>query len=281
MVPRLTSNVTQAPGTPWNVPIGPHRRWRDLTVPLDEVKAIKDAATADPEVPGRVSLNDVVLAAVGSGLRRFLQAREAPVDDLVLRAMVPVTMRATAERDAAAAEGSAALGNRVSMMNAQLHMGPDDAVARLVEIVQGMKSLKESGAAVGADHLMQMSSYVPPTVFGVASRLIARARAFNLTITNVPGPQFPLYCMGARVERAFPYVGIVEGQALTVAVLSYDGVLGFGITGDREVLPDIDVLVDGIAAGFRELQVAYGLAEKPDENDDPDDPDDPDTEVTA
>ena len=275
----LTSNVIQAPATPWNVPIGPHRRWRDLTIPLEDVKAIKDAASADPDVPGRVSLNDVVLAAVGAGLRRFLQAREVPVDDVVLRAMVPVTMRASAERDAAAAEGSAALGNRVSMMNAQLHMGPEAPVDRLVEIVMGMQALKESGAAVGADHLMQMSSYVPPTVFGVAARLLVRTRAINLTITNVPGPQFPLYCMGAKVEQAFPYVGIVEGQALTIAVLSYDGVLGFGITGDREVLPDIDVLVDGIAAGFHELQVAYGLAEKPDP--DAGDPDDPDQEVTA
>src|SRR5690606_20300886 len=110
----------------WNVPIGPHRRWRDLTVGLDEVKAVKDAASADPAVPGRVSLNDVVLAAVGTGLRRFLLAREAPVEDVALRAMVPVTMRAGAERDAASAEGSAALGNRVSMMNAHLPMTPDD-----------------------------------------------------------------------------------------------------------------------------------------------------------
>ena len=259
----VTSNVTQAPVTPWNVPIGPHRRWRDLTVPLEDVKAVKDAATADPAVPGRVSLNDVVLAAVGAGLRRFLLAREAPIDDLLLRAMVPVTMRAAAERDAAAAEGSAALGNRVSMMNASLHMAPEDPVARLVEIVEGMQALKESGAAVGADHLMQMSSYVPPTVFGMAARLLVRSRAFNLTITNVPGPQFPLFCLGSEVKQAFPYVGIVEGQALTVAVLSYNGVLGFGITGDREVLPDIDVLVEGIGAGFRELRVAYGLAEPP------------------
>lgn len=274
----VTSNVIQAPTTPWNVPIGPHRRWRDLTIPLDDVKAIKDAASADPDVPGRVSLNDVVLAAVGAGLRRFLLAREAPVDDVVLRAMVPVTMRANAEREAAAADGSAALGNRVSMMNAQLHMGPEAPVERLVEIVAGMQALKESGAAVGADHLMQMSSYVPPTVFGVAARLLVRTRAINLTITNVPGPQFPLYCMGAKVEQAFPYVGIVEGQALTIAVLSYDGVLGFGITGDREVLPDIDVLVDGIAAGFHELRVAYGLADEPD---DAGDHDDPDEEVTA
>jgi WS/DGAT/MGAT family acyltransferase len=259
----VTSNATQAPRTPWNVPIGPQRRWRPLRVPIADAKAIKDAATADERIDGRVSLNDVVLAAVGTGLRRFLLARGEVTDGIQLRAMVPVTMRASDERAAAAAEGSAALGNRVSMMNAHLDVGPDDPVDRLRGIVDGMRVLKDSGAAVGADLLMQMGSYAPPTVFAIASRLLIRSRAVNLTITNVPGPQFPLYCMGARTEEAFPYVGIVEGQALTVAVLSYDGQLGFGITGDRDVLPDIDLLVEGVAAGFDELKAAFGLAPKP------------------
>ena len=255
----VSSNAAQAPRTPWNVPIGPHRRWRPARVPLSVAKSIKDAATTDDRIPGRVSLNDVVLGAVASGLRTFLEKRDEPVDDLELRAMVPVTMRASAEREAASAEGTAALGNRVSMMNAQLPMSPADPVERLAGIVAGMQALKDSGAAVGADLLMQMSSYAPPTVFAVASRLLIRSRAVNLTITNVPGPQFPLYCLGSKVHEAFPYVGIVDGMALTVAVLSYDGQLGFGITGDRDVLPDIDVLADGIVAGFGELEVAYGL----------------------
>jgi diacylglycerol O-acyltransferase len=81
----------------------------------------------------------------------------------------------------------------------------------------------------------------------------------NLTITNVPGPQFPLYCLGAEVLEAFPYVGIVGGQALTVAVLSYNGNLDFGLTGDREVLPDLDLLAEGILAGFAELEAAFGV----------------------
>jgi diacylglycerol O-acyltransferase len=168
-------------------------------------------------------------------------------------------MRASAEREAAAANGGAALGNRVSMMNAALPMSPADPVARLTGTIEGMRALKESGAAVGADLLLQMSNYAPPTVFAIASRLLIRSRAVNLTITNVPGPQFPLYCLGARVLEAFPYVGIVGGQALTVAVLSYDGELAFGITGDRDVLPDLDVLAEGVLAGFAELEDALGL----------------------
>jgi WS/DGAT/MGAT family acyltransferase len=261
VVDAVTSNAAQAPRTPWNASIGPHRRWRPLVVPLTDAKSIKDAATADPRIPGRVSLNDVVLGAVDHGLRTFLLHRGEPVDAIELRAMVPVTMRASAEREAAAADGTAALGNRVSMMNAQLPMSPADPAARLGAIVDGMRALKESGAALGADLLLQMGSYAPPTFFAIASRLLIRSRAVNLTITNVPGPQFPLYCMGARVEQAFPYVGIVDGQALTVAVLSYDGQLGFGITGDRDVLPDIDVLVEGIADGFARLKEAFGVVE--------------------
>jgi diacylglycerol O-acyltransferase len=256
----VTRNASTAPHTPWNVPISAHRRWRPVRVPIATAKAIKDAGSLDERLGGRVSLNDVVLAAVTSGLRDFLLERDQPIDDLELRAMVPVTMRAKEERDAAAAEGSAALGNRVSMMNAVLPVGPDDPVTRLRGVVDGMRELKDSGAAVGADHLLQMSSYVPPTVFAMASRLLIRARSVNLTITNVPGPQFPLYCLGAQVVEAFPYVGIVDGQALTVAVLSYDGQLGFGITGDRDVLPDLHVLADGIAAGFDQLHHAFGAA---------------------
>lgn len=252
----VTTNVTVAPRTPWNVPISQHRRWQPVRVPIADAKAIKDKASVDDRLGGRVSLNDVVLAAVGSGLRAFLLEREEPVDDVELRAMVPVTMRAKEERDAASAEGSAALGNRVSMMNAVLPVGSPDPVVRLRGVVDGMRELKDSGAAVGADLLLQMGSYVPPTVFAMASRLLVRSRSINLTITNVPGPQFPLYCLGARVLEAFPYVGIVDGQALTVAVLSYDGQLGFGITGDRDVLPDLHVLGDGIRAGFAELSDA-------------------------
>jgi WS/DGAT/MGAT family acyltransferase len=258
----VVANVPQAPKTPWNVPITAHRRWLPVRVPLADAKAIKDAATADDRLGGKVSLNDVVLAAVTSGLRTFLEHRREPLEELELRAMVPVTMRGKEERDAASAEGTAALGNRVSMMNAALPIGQADPVVRLRGIVDGMRQLKDSGAAVGADLLMQMTNYAPPTVLSAASRLAGRSRSFNLTITNVPGPQFDLYCMGSRVLEAFPYVQILDGQALTVAVLSFAGQLGFGVTGDRDVLPDLAVLGDGIQAGFDELAAAFAQPKK-------------------
>jgi WS/DGAT/MGAT family acyltransferase len=249
----LAANVSAAPRMPWNVPVSPHRRWLPVRVPLTDAKAIKDAATADARFGGKVSLNDVVLAAATSGLRTFLLHREEPIDDLVLRAMVPVTMRAQADRDAASAEGGAALGNRVSMMNAGLPVGEPDPVVRLRAIVEDLRALKESGAAAGTDLVLQATNYAPPPLLMLVSRLVVRSRPINLTITNVPGPQFDLYCLGAKVLEAFPYVQILDNQALTIEVLSFGGQLGFGITGDRDVLPDLDVLANGISEGFEEL----------------------------
>lgn len=250
----VVANVPTAPRTPWNVPISPHRRWLPVRVPLEEAKAVKNAATADERMGGRVSLNDVVLAAVTSGLRTFLLHRAEPVDGLVLKAMVPVAMKAPTTPDGDG--GSPVLGNHVSMMNAGLPVGQADALERLAAIAGSMRALKESGAAAGADLLMQVTNYAPPTVLSAASRLLVRTRAVNLTITNVPGPPFDLYCMGAKVLEAFPYVQILDGQGLTVAALSFGDQLGFGLTADRDVLPDLDVLAKGIRQGFTELHDA-------------------------
>jgi WS/DGAT/MGAT family acyltransferase len=233
-----TTAAQPAPPTPWNVPIGSHRRWEDLPVPLDQAKAIKDAAG--------VSLNDVVLAACTGALRRFLQSRGEAVDGLMLRALVPVSVRSEDERGH--------LGNRVSMMTAELPVGLADPADRLRAVSEHMRAVKESGEAVGAATLIEMTNYLPPTLLIAGSRLIVRSRAVNLGITNVPGPQAPLYCMGARLLEAYPYVPIVDGQALTIGVISYDGSLAFGITGDRDVLPDLRVIADGIEHEFAALR---------------------------
>lgn len=242
----LTTVAQTAPRAPWNVPISPHRRWEVARVPLERAKAIKDAAGT--------SLNDVVLAGVATALRTFLEGREEPVDDLVLRAMVPVSVRDDTER--------MALGNRVSMMSADLPVGEPDPLERLRLVHEHMETVKASGEAVAADTLIQMTNYMPPTMLSLAARLIVRQRAVNLTITNIPGPQFPLYCQGARMLEAFPYVGIVDNQALTIAVLSYDGNLGFGITGDRDVLPDLRVIAEGIEDAFTEMAARQAPAKK-------------------
>ena len=251
----VAAGVQPPPPAPWNVPISPHRRWEEARVPLSQVKAIRDVATRSKLTADRCSINDVVLAVCTGALRAFLDQRDVPVDDLTLKAMVPVSMRRDDERGA--------LGNRVSMVPADLPVHERDPRWRLRYVHENMAELKRSGLAVAGDDLVKMTSYLPPTVLGVASRLLARNLGVNTTITNVPGPQFPLYCMGARLLEAFPYVGIVDGMGLTIALVSYDGQLGFGITGDRDVLPDLRVIADGIEAATDELEAAlHGTAKR-------------------
>lgn len=232
-----------APRAPWNVPISAHRRFEPARVPLDLVKSIKDAAG--------VTVNDVVLAACAGGLRSFLEEREEPVDGLVLRALVPVSVRADDER--------MTLGNRVSAMVADLPVGEPDAATRLRIVSDHIAGQKEVDVAVGGDTILRLTDFAPPNLLGVMSRLVVRTRPVNLGITNVPGPDQPLYCMGARLGEAFPYVGIIDNQALMIGVISYDGQLGFGLTGDREVLPDLATLARGIEDAFTELAGAVGV----------------------
>jgi WS/DGAT/MGAT family acyltransferase len=246
----LATSAQRPPEMPWNAPISAHRRWENARVPLSQVKTVREAATASELTAGRCSINDVVVAACSGALRSFLQGREVPVEGLVLKAMIPVSMRTEDE--------AGSLGNRVSMVPADLPVGEADPLWRLRIAHENMSELKASGAAVAGEDLIRMTSYLPPTVLASASRLLARNVPVNTTITNIPGPQFPLYCMGAKMLEAFPYVGIVDGMALTIAVLSYDGNLGFGITGDRDLLPDLALLAGGIEDAFAELEEAVG-----------------------
>ncbi len=251
----VVSGAAATPHTPWNVPISPHRRWELARVPLAQVKAIKDMATSSQLTSDGCSVNDVVLAACTGALRAFLIERGVPVEDLELKAMVPVSMRSEEE--------TGALGNRVSMVPAVLPVSEVDARWRLRFVHDNMAELKESGLAVGADDLIRMTNYLPPTVLGVASRLLTRSLAVNTTITNIPGPQFPLYCQGARMLEAFPYVGIIDNMALTIAVVSYDGSLGFGITGDRDILPDLDRVAQFLTDAVDELERELKAVAKP------------------
>jgi diacylglycerol O-acyltransferase len=232
-----------APRSPFNVRIGPHRRFELARLDLAPVKAIKRGTNA--------TVNDVVLTVVAGGLRHFLLARGEPVDDLMLRVMVPVSVRDESER--------MLLGNRVSAMLAELPIGIDDPRARLEFVHEQMSGLKESQQALGAEVLVNVTNYLPPTLLSLAARLVARQRMVNLTVTNVPGPQFPLYCMGARMIEAFPYVGPIDNMALIVGILSYDGRLCFGLSADRDAIPDLAVLAEGIEKGMAELGSVVGV----------------------
>jgi len=233
---------TAGPRLPFNAPIGPHRKYELARVDLEHVKAIKNAFAC--------TVNDVVLTAVAGGLRLYLEGHDVPVDGLVVRTMVPVSVRDDTQR--------MTLGNRVSAMVAELPIGVADPEQRLRLVHEQMRDLKESGQAVGAEVLTSLLDYAPPTLLSLAARLVPRQRAVNLVVTNVPGPQVPLYCMGARMLEAFPYVGIAENLGVVVGVVSYDGQLGFGITGDRDLLPDLGVLAEGIEKAIAELAERRG-----------------------
>jgi diacylglycerol O-acyltransferase / wax synthase len=240
----LRAGLQGAPTSPYNVQIGPHRRFAWADGDLAQFKKIKDALGG--------TVNDVVLTAVTGALRTHLQANGHSVDGVELKAMVPMSIRAEAERGA--------LGNRVTSMFAPLPVYAADPVERFQIVHEAMKGLKESGQAVGAELLTQLTGFAPPTVLAQASRLQSQQRAFNVVVTNVPGPQFPLYMLGRKLLRIYPQVPLVRNTALGIAIMSYDGTLNFGLLSDYDALPDLDDLAGALRDAIAELAAAAGVA---------------------
>ncbi|HEV3033280.1 MAG TPA: wax ester/triacylglycerol synthase family O-acyltransferase [Solirubrobacteraceae bacterium] len=232
-----------APPSPFNVDIGPHRRYTFLDAKLAEFKMIKDSLGG--------TLNDVVLASVSLALGRYLRGHGHDTDGLVLKAMVPVSVRSNAQRGA--------LGNQVAAMWAPLPVGVGDAAECLHKISVAMEDLKRGGQAVGAQVLTNLAGFAPPTILSQAARLQARQPFFNLVVTNVPGPQFPLYLLGRRLQVLYPVVPLAQRQALGIAVMSYDGHLGFGLLGDYDALPDLEAIALDLQAAIASLARAAGV----------------------
>lgn len=237
------AGLNPAPSSPYNKAIGPHRRFTWVRTDLKDVKAIKD------ELGGTV--NDVVLSVVAGGLGRHLRRRGVNTDGLELKAMVPVSVRTDVQRGA--------LGNRVAAMMAPLPVWCQEPVARLDIVSEQLKGLKSGGQAVGAQVLTDLSGFAPPTIMDQASRLMARQRFFNLVVTNVPGPQFPLYLLGRRMLDPFPMVPLAKNQALGVALLSYDGHINFGLVGDYDLMWDLDDFADDLEESLADLADAAGV----------------------
>ena len=231
-----------APSSPFNVRIGPHRRFTWVEADLGQFKAIKNALGG--------TVNDVVLAVVAGALGGYMRGHGHPTDGVELRAMVPVSVRADIERGA--------LGNRVAAMWAALPVGRSDPVERLEQVSREMRGVKQSGQAVGAEILTQLSGFAPPTIMAQAARLQAHQRIFNLVVTNIPGPQFPLYLLGRELESIYPMVPLAENTALGIAILSYHGQLNFGLVADYDALSDVEVLAEGLRASIAELAAAAG-----------------------
>jgi diacylglycerol O-acyltransferase / wax synthase len=231
------AGLNPAPDTPLNVEIGPHRRYRVVRNQLTDFKEVKNALGG--------TVNDVVLTVVTGALRDWLHSRGVRTEGLELRALVPVSTRGSDERGA--------LGNRITVMRGPLPVYIADPIARLRAVRAAMDGLKESKQAVGAEVLTGVQSFAPPTILAQASRLNFSTRLFNLIVTNVPGPQLPLYVRGREMHDVFPVAFLPKGHGLAIAIMSYNGQMNFGLLGDYDALPDLDRIGDGIEASLAEL----------------------------
>ena len=233
----MWAGLNPAPPTPLNVEIGPHRRFTGVRCRLEDFRAVKTALGG--------TVNDVVLTVVSGALRRWLHGRGARTEGLELRALVPVSIRAEHEHGQ--------LGNRIAAMRGPLPVYVEDPVARLHVVREAMDGLKESKQAVGAEVMASVQSFAPPTVLAQAARINFSTRLFNLIVTNVPGPQFPLYVRGREMVDVFPVAFLPRGHALAVAIMSYNGQINFGLLGDFDALPDLGEIAEGIEASLEEL----------------------------
>ena len=234
---------TLAPRTPFNRPISPHRRFAYTTVSLERAKTVRRAFGC--------TFNDVVMTVCSGTLRRYLEHHQClPAESLI--AMVPVSVRTGSE--------SEMYQNRVSALLADLATNEADPIARLRRVQQSMTSAKETLAAIPADTLQDYTQFAPPAIAARAMRMYSRLRIadrmnppFNLVISNVPGPQQPLYSAGARLQHFYPVSTLIDGQGLNMTVQSYNGNLDFGFIACRELVPDIWILVDMLHDAMDEL----------------------------
>jgi WS/DGAT/MGAT family acyltransferase len=232
------AGLEPAPPSPLNVKVGPHRRYTWVDAELADLRAIKDALGG--------TVNDAILAVVAGALGRYLRHRGVDTRDLVLKALVPISVRAEDDEH----------GTVVAPLAAPLPVGIEDPVEQYRAIRDAKSVLEGTREAIDARTLTELAGFASPTIMSQAARLQQSQRFFNLVVTNVPGPQFPLYLMGRRLRALYPVVPITGRQALGVAVMSYDGRLGFGLLADYDALADVDVLatelraaIDALAAG--------------------------------
>jgi WS/DGAT/MGAT family acyltransferase len=234
----------KVPGTPLNVPISAQRRFAIARNSLEDYRRVRAAHGC--------TVNEVVLSVIGGALRAWLMTRGAPVTTgATVRAMVPLSVRG--EPDVPTSSGS--LGNRVSSFLVDLPVGEPSPVVRLHQVTHAMREHTQGGQSVTADALVRIGGFAPPTLHALGARAAngISKRIFNLVVTNVPGPQFPLYAAGARMQEMFPVVPLAKGQALAIGLTSYDGGVYYGFNGDRDAMSDVDVLAGMVDESLEEL----------------------------
>jgi WS/DGAT/MGAT family acyltransferase len=238
-------NTLQAPKTKFNGRISAHRRFAFGQLSLEEVKEVKKARG--------VTVNDVVVSICAGAVRRWLVEHD-DLPDEPLVAQIPVSVRTD--------EQVGTYGNRIMLMSAPLFTDEPDPVKRLEETHAAMVDMKERHKALPASLLQGANELIPPAVFSRAAQLTFRLStsrpgrpAWNLVISNVPGPQFPLYLAGARLVANYPVSVITDGMGLNITVMSYDGHLDFGIVADRDLMPDVHLMIDWLGEELEALRV--------------------------
>ncbi len=237
-----------ASSSPLNAPIGGARRYATTETDLEKLKTIKRAHGG--------TINDIVLTILAGALRSWMMTRGEPVTARSsIRAMVPVSVRTPGD----------ASGNQIAAFLCDLPVGEPDPVIRLQRIRFEMDMLKETGQMLGATALVGVASFTPPTVHSLGARVVSglSRRVYNVVITNVPGPQFPLYAGGALMLAAYPVVPLARGQAVSIGLTSYDGGVFFGLNADREAMPDVEVLAQCIDDAIDEMLASVTAGGKP------------------
>jgi WS/DGAT/MGAT family acyltransferase len=236
----MLSNRIVPSTTPLNKPVGPHRRFDWFAMSLEDIKQVKNGLGG--------TVNDVVLATVAGAVRRFLERRRVNCENLDFRVMAPVSVRAQNEHGA--------LGNRVSAWLVPMPLHEPDPRRRMAAIQETTSRLKESKQALGAEVLAQVGEWTPSTILSLASRMATRALPFNMVVTNVPGPQVPLYLLGARMRDNYGFVPLTDGLCLGIVLFSYAGNLCWGFTCEWDLVPDLHDFVLDVEASFKELKRA-------------------------
>ncbi|MEV6602544.1 wax ester/triacylglycerol synthase family O-acyltransferase [Kutzneria sp. NPDC051319] len=229
-----------APGSPLNVRISHQRRFATTRTKLDDFRAVRKTHGG--------TVNDAVLATVSGALRTWLLSRGEAVNSYhTIRALVPLSVRDTASENG--------VGSKVQAYLVDLPVGEPNPVVRLHHISHAMRAHKESGQSVAADTLVRVGGITPPTLHALGARAASSfsRRIFNVVVTNVPGPQVPLYAAGAKMIEMFPIVPLAKNQALSIGVTSYDGGVYFGLNADRDAMSDVDVVAGMVEESLEEL----------------------------
>jgi WS/DGAT/MGAT family acyltransferase len=240
----IGTGLQGAAETPLNLPIGPHRRLDWFHHDLSDLKFVKNRLGG--------TVNDVVLATVAGGMRRFFENRRVNLERLDYRAAVPVDMRATAEHGR--------MGNRVSAWLMSLPLHERDPRQRLAQVQEMTANLKRSKQALAAERLIQLMDLAGSwTLLSLGVQLTGRINPYNLVVTNVRGPDVPLYLLSAKMVEAYPAMPLFENQGLGIALVSYLGKMFWGFTADWDMVPDLHDLVEAVKSSIRELhEVAAG-----------------------